>query len=75
MKKLLCLLLLPLLLLNCKKKDPDPLPAVKEIAGKWRLEANEKTVNGQKVWEKVSDTSPYSLHCSFVNYRSKYVRN
>lgn len=61
MKKLLYLLLLPLLLLNCKKKDPEPLPVIKEIAGKWRLEANGKTVNGQKVWEKANDNPPYYL--------------
>lgn len=64
MKRILYILLIPFLLLNCKQ-EPAPLPAIKEIVGKWRLEATEKTVNGQKVWEKVSDDSPSYLTFRF----------
>ncbi|MPR33739.1 hypothetical protein [Salmonirosea aquatica] len=59
MKRYLYIFLLPLLLLNCKKEsEPAPLPAIEEIVGKWRLDAVEKTVNGQKVWEQVSGPVP-----------------
>lgn len=60
MKRYLYILLLPLFLLNCKK-EPTPLRAIKKIVGRWRLDAVEKTVNGQKVWEKVSFDSPSYL--------------
>ena len=60
MKRYIYILLIPLLLLNCKR-EPAPLPAIKEIVGRWRLDAMEKTVNGQKVWEKVSYDPPSYL--------------
>lgn len=66
MKRILYALLLPILLVGCKKeKDPAPLPVIKEIVGKWRLDALEKTVNGQKVWEKVSYDPPTYLAFRF----------
>ena len=64
MKQLIYALLLYILLFGCKK-DPTPLPAIQEIVGRWRLDAMEKTVNGQKVWEKVDDTSPAYLAFRF----------
>jgi hypothetical protein len=57
MKRYLNILLIPYLLLNCKH-EPAPLPAIKEIVGKWRLDAVETTINGQTVWEKANDTPP-----------------
>lgn len=64
MKRYLYILLIPFLLLNCKK-EKEPAPAIKEIVGRWRLDAVEKTVNGQKVWEKVSSDSPSYLTFRF----------
>jgi hypothetical protein len=61
MKRYLYTLLIPFLLLNCKEREPEPLPAIKEIVGKWRLDAIEKTVNGQTAWEKVSYDQPWYL--------------
>ncbi|CAG5000003.1 hypothetical protein DYBT9275_02364 [Dyadobacter sp. CECT 9275] len=44
---------------NCKKdKEETPLP-FESIVGRWRADAVENTVNGQKVWEKVLYTDPY----------------
>jgi len=60
MKRYLYILLVPLLLLNCKK-EPAPLPAIKEVVGRWRLDAVEKTVNGQQIWEKVPADPPSHL--------------
>ena len=66
MKRLMYALLLPFLLLNCKKeRELAPLPAIKEIVGRWRLDAMEKTVNGQKVWEKVTSDPPSYLTFRF----------
>jgi hypothetical protein len=54
MKRYLYILLLPLLLLNCKKeKDPAPPPAIKELVGKWQLQTVERTINGETVLEEV----------------------
>lgn len=53
MKRILYALLLPILLVGCKKHDFETPPAIKELVGKWRLKAVEKTVNGQAVWEEV----------------------
>ncbi|MPR33738.1 hypothetical protein [Salmonirosea aquatica] len=53
MKRFLYALLLPILLVGCKKHDFETPPAIKELVGKWRLKAVEKTVNGQTVWEEV----------------------
>jgi hypothetical protein len=64
MKGYLYIFLIPLLLLNCKKK-PEPLPAIENIVGRWRLDAMEKTVNGQKIWEKVSYDPPAYLTFRF----------
>lgn len=64
MKRYLYILLIPFLFLTCKK-EPAPLPAIQEIVGRWRLDAMEKTVNGQKVWEKVSFNSPAYLAFRF----------
>lgn len=50
MKKLLCVLMLPLLLITCKKDDPEPEPEIASIVGKWRHIAYETTVDGEKVW-------------------------
>lgn len=57
MKRLLLILILPLLFLECKKNDLETEPAVKSIAGKWQLVAYEKTVDGEKVWENVDPDS------------------
>lgn len=66
MKRCLYILLIPFFFLNCKKeKDFAPLPAIKEIVGRWRLDAVEKTVNGQKVWEKVTYDPPSYLAFRF----------
>lgn len=64
MKRYLYILLIPFLLLNCKK-EKEPAPAIKEIVGKWRLDAMVKTLNGQKVWEKVSYNPPTYLAFRF----------
>lgn len=44
---------LMLLFSGCKKVEgPEPLPAIKEIVGRWRLVANEYSQNGKVVREK-----------------------
>lgn len=53
MKQFLYALLLPILLVGCKKDDFETPPVIKELVGKWRLQAIEKTVDGQTVWEEV----------------------
>lgn len=51
-------LLLILLFLGCKKnKDPEPSPIIKEIVGKWRLVATERTENGKTVREEATSES------------------
>ena len=64
MKRYLYILLIPFLLLNCKK-EKEPAPVIRGIVGRWRLDAVEKTVNGQKVWEKVSYDPPTYLAFRF----------
>ncbi|WP_221391644.1 hypothetical protein [Dyadobacter sp. NIV53] len=56
MKQFIAYLLLILLLSDCKKSavDPETLPEIKNIAGKWRSDSYERTINGKKVWEKVT---------------------
>ena len=63
MKRILYALLLPILLVGCKKHDFETPPEIKEIVGKWRLKAVEKTVNGQTVWEEVpaADVSTFTI--------------
>lgn len=56
MKRILYALLLPILLVGCKKDDFEPTALIKDLVGKWRLVAMETTVNGQKVWENASET-------------------
>lgn len=52
--KTLIYLILSLLLLGCKKQNLDPPAEIKDIVGTWRLDAVEKMVNGQVVWEEVA---------------------
>ena len=59
MKTLAYFLLLSVLFSNCKKNDLTPPAEIEEIVGAWRLEAVEKVVDGQAVWEKVNDDPPY----------------
>ena len=63
MKRILYALLLPILLVGCKKHDFEIPPTIKELVGKWRLQAVEKTVNGQTVWEEVpaADVSTFTI--------------
>ena len=56
MKRFLYALLLPILLVGCKKDDFEPTAQIKDLVGNWRLVATETTVNGQKVWENASET-------------------
>lgn len=53
------ILLIILLFLGCKKdkKDPEPSPIIKEIVGKWRLVATERTENGKIVREEATSES------------------
>jgi len=51
MKRVFFVLVLSLTSLACKKDDPDP--AIESIVGKWRLDAYEKMVSGEQIWEKV----------------------
>ena len=48
---------------GCKKDRPDP--AIESIVGKWHLDAYEKLVNGDKVWEKAKDNPPGYLSFRF----------
>jgi hypothetical protein len=63
MKRIVYILLLPILLVGCKKHDFETPPEIKALVGKWRLQAVEKTVNGQTVWEEVSaaDVSTFTI--------------
>jgi hypothetical protein len=63
MKRFLYTLLLPILLVGCKKDDMEIPPAIKELVGKWQLQAVEKTVNGQTFWEEVpaADVSTFTI--------------
>lgn len=56
MKRFLFALLLPILLVGCKKDDFEPTDQIKDLVGKWRLVAMETTVNGQKMWENAPET-------------------
>jgi hypothetical protein len=55
MRRIIYLLILPVILSACKKEHFDSIGEIEPLVGKWRLEAYEKTVNGQKTWEKVPD--------------------
>lgn len=64
MKGLTVILLLAIAFTACKKDSNEPVPAVKSIVGKWRLDAYERTINGLKVWEKITDNEP-----SYLSFR------
>lgn len=60
MKQIFIFVLLVLTFSGCKKEEnQDPLPEIKTIVGKWRLDAYERIVNGEKVWEKVTGEPSY----------------
>ncbi|MCF2447222.1 hypothetical protein L0657_24925 [Dyadobacter sp. CY345] len=62
MKSIFVILALTFFLCDCRDKDPEPLPAIKEIFGTWRLEAYGRTINGEIKWESVSSTDqPYLI--------------
>jgi len=66
MKSVFAIFILGLLLLNCKDKESEPLPAIKDIYGTWRLEAYERTANGEKTWELVPvSEQPYEITFRF----------
>ena len=65
MKKLLFFICLYIFVLGCKNERTEPLPEIKTIVGKWRLEAYERTENGQTTWEKVSGNEPSYLSFRF----------
>jgi hypothetical protein len=50
MKKLLFALMIPLVLVGCKKDNPEPEPEIRSIVSTWKQIAYETTVNGNKVW-------------------------
>ena len=50
MKKLLFALMISLVLVACKKDNPEPEPEIAAIVHKWKYAAYEKTVDGKKIW-------------------------
>jgi hypothetical protein len=54
MKNLIVVSLLMFILSDCKEKDPEPDPIIKEIIGKWRLVEQELQVEGNLVWTNAS---------------------
>lgn len=57
MKKLLFALIIPFVLIACKKDDPDPVPEIASIVGKWKHIAYEKTENNEKTWVPMNGES------------------
>jgi hypothetical protein len=50
MKKLLFILIIPFVLVACKKDDPDPEQGIISLVGSWKHTAYGNVVNGETVW-------------------------
>jgi len=59
MKQLLFFTIICVFVLGCKKDKAEPISEIKTIVGKWRLDAYERTINGQTTWEKVANEPSY----------------
>jgi hypothetical protein len=54
MKKLLFVLMISLVLVACKKDDPEPVIEIEGIVGSWKYVATEKIVNEIPTWVAVN---------------------
>jgi hypothetical protein len=59
MKKLLFTLMISLVLVACKKDDPEPEPEIAAIVDRWKSTAYENMVNGKKIWVPVDGEPSY----------------
>ena len=59
MKKMLFALMISLVLISCKKDDPEPEPEIAAIAHRWKLTAYEKIVDGKKIWVPIDGEPDY----------------
>jgi hypothetical protein len=63
MKKLLLALIIPFVLVNCKKDDPEPAPEISALVYTWKHTAYEHVVNGEKVWV------PIEIEPRYISFR------
>lgn len=64
MRKLLLLILINLALSKCKNDVKESISPIETITGTWRLAEKQVVVNGQPVWQDITDQSPYSFTIS-----------
>lgn len=61
MRNTIIMLMVAICLINCKEDSEKPNPELESIVGKWQLIEKEMEVNGQKIWQKVTDGLPYTF--------------